>query len=245
MNPTPIATTQAVPEPSDASPAEALLRLDAVYHSYRGRRANFDHGEHVVLRDVSLQLRRGEKLGIIGRNGAGKSTLLRLMAGILDPARGSIWRLPGLSCSLLTLGLGFKDDLSGRDNARLSAMLQGFNRRDAERSLAEIQEFSGLGAAFDEPVKTYSAGMRARLGFSTALLNRVDVLLIDEVLAVGDREFRSRAREAVMGRFAGSQTIVLVSHAAEQVEALCNRFVVIENGEARDCGDTLPAGLLA
>ena len=213
-----------------------MLELVGVSHSYHARKANFEHGLHQVLDDVSLTLHRGETLGIIGRNGAGKTTLLRLMAGILAPSRGRVWRRPGISCSLLTIGLGFQPALSGRDNALLSAMLQGASRREAQSHLAEIKEFSELGNSFDEPVKTYSAGMRARLGFTTALMTHVDVLLIDEVLGVGDAAFREKASTAMRDMLGGDQTVVLVSHMADQVRQLCGRAVLLEDARVKAAG---------
>ena len=213
-----------------------MLELQGVSHSYHARRANFERGLHRVLDDVSLRIHRGETLGILGRNGAGKTTLLRLLAGVLAPRAGTVWRRPGASCSLLTLGLGFQPQLSGRDNALLSAMLQGATRRQAQGHLAEIREFSELGNSFDEPVKTYSAGMRARLGFSTALMTRVDILLIDEILSVGDAAFRRKARELMEARLTGEQTVVLVSHQEDQVAALCDTGVWIDAGRVRAYG---------
>ena len=216
---------------------DVMLKLVDVSHSYHARKANFEHGLHHVLDAVSLQLHRGETLGIIGRNGAGKTTLLRLMAGILAPSRGQVWRRPGSSCSLLTIGLGFQPELSGRDNALLSAMLQGASKREAAGYLADIQEFSGLGRSFDEPVKTYSSGMRARLGFTTALMTHVDVLLIDEVLGVGDAGFRQKASTAMRDKLGGEQTVVLVSHMADQVRQLCGRAVLLEEARVAAQGD--------
>jgi lipopolysaccharide transport system ATP-binding protein len=216
---------------------DVLLELRGVSHSYQARKANFEHGEHRVLDDVSLQVRRGRTLGIIGRNGAGKTTLLRLMAGILAPNRGEVWRAPGITVSLLSLGLGFQDQLSGRDNARLSALLQGATRAEAEAFLEPINKFAELGPSFDEPVKTYSAGMRARLGFATAIQTRVDVLLIDEVLAVGDRQFRAKAASAMEQHLKGAQTVVLVSHSELQIQRLCTVAVWIEDGRLRAYGD--------
>jgi lipopolysaccharide transport system ATP-binding protein len=207
-----------------------MLRMSGVSHSFTARRENFEHGVHNVLSDVSFELYRGEVLGVIGRNGVGKSTLLRLMAGILRPRDGRIERLPEASCALLSLGLGFQPQLSGRDNARLAAMLQGASRDQAEASLTDIVGFSELGSSFDEPVKTYSAGMQARLGFATAIMTHVDILLIDEVLAVGDAEFRVKAAKAMRDKIAGDQTVVLVSHAEPQVRGLCGRAILLEEG---------------
>lgn len=213
-----------------------MLELVDVSHSYHARRANFERGIHRVLDNVSLALRRGETLGVIGGNGAGKTTLLRLMAGIVAPSSGLIRRAPGASCSLLTLGLGFQPNLTGRDNARLSALLQGATRQQAEACLESIQEFSELGVSFDEPVKTYSQGMRARLGFSTALQTHVDVLLIDEVLSVGDRRFREKAAAAMRDRITGEQTVVLVSHSDRQIADMCDRAAWIDGGRLRALG---------
>ncbi|QIB67646.1 ABC transporter ATP-binding protein [Kineobactrum salinum] len=220
-----------------------MLKLEGVSHSYRARSAHFDHGTHHVLDNVSLSLYRGETLGIIGRNGAGKTTILRLMAGIFKPGSGRIIRHPNASCALLSLGLGFQQELSGRDNAMLSAMLQGASRREAAAWLADICEFSELGQSFDEPVKTYSSGMRARLGFTTALMTRVDILLIDEVLSVGDARFKDKALAAMQERIGGDQTVVFVSHAEGQVRSLCDRVLWIEHGGVQAEG--APAEVLA
>lgn len=207
-----------------------LLELDNVSHSYHARKKSFDHGIHHVLNNVSLRLYEGETLGIVGRNGVGKTTMLRLMAGILAPNIGQVRIKPGKSASLLSLGLGFKADLSGRDNAFLAAMLQGSSRKQAESFLDEIAEFSELGESFYEPVKTYSAGMIARLSFTTALKTHVDVLLVDEILTVGDAHFRGKAQTAMQNRITGEQTVVFVSHMADQVEALCSRVVWLDKG---------------
>lgn len=213
--------------------SEVMLELQDVSHHYSSRRDSFDHGVHHILDRVSLQLRRGETLAIVGRNGAGKTTMLRLMAGIFRPVSGRVLRRPGSSCALLSLGLGFQDSLSGRDNALLSAMLQGASKREAQAFLAQIQAFSELGDSFDEPVKTYSSGMRARLSFTTALMTRVDILLIDEVLSVGDAAFREKALQAMQARISGDQTVVFVSHAEAQVKKLCDRAIWIEGGQLR------------
>ena len=212
---------------------EPILELIDVSLNYRAGGKRFDHGTQHVLDNVSLRVYEGESLGIMGRNGVGKTTMLRLMAGILAPTRGKVIIAPGKAASLLTLGLGFKPDLSGRDNALLSAMLQGSSRKQAEAFLPEIQEFSELGPSFDVPVKTYSAGMRARLGFTTALMTHVDILLIDEVLSVGDAHFRGKATAAMKERITGEQTVVFVSHMGDQVKNLCDRVVWLDKGRVR------------
>ena len=218
--------------------ADRMLRLSHVSHSFVARKDHFDAGEHHVLNDVSFDLYRGEVLGVIGKNGVGKTTLLRLMAGILAPRSGSIEMRPGTRCALLSLGLGFQGQLTGRDNARLASILQGSSAKAAESALQQIQDFSELGASFDEPVKTYSAGMRARLGFATSILTHDDILLIDEVLAVGDADFRKKAARAMREKIAGDQTVVLVSHAAAQVKTLCDRAILLDGGSLVMDGST-------
>lgn len=185
---------------------------------------------YAVFGGINLTVGAGECVALIGRNGSGKSTLLRVMAKIFAPTSGSVSWAPGVAVSLLTLGLGFRPDLSGRDNAYLSCLLMGLSRDEATQSLSEIEAFCDLGTFFDEPVRSYSAGMRARLGFGTALMNRSQVILIDETLSVGDQQFREKAREALERELAGDRSVVLVSHAEQQVQRLCQRAVLLENG---------------
>ncbi|RLA43417.1 MAG: ABC transporter ATP-binding protein [Gammaproteobacteria bacterium] len=215
-----------------------MLRLEDVSLSYHSGKKTYDHGLHRILDSVSLQLFEGETLGVIGRNGVGKTTILRIMAGILAPTSGKVYIQRGKSSALLTLGLGFRPDLSGRDNALLSAMLQGASKNEAKSYLEEIKVFSDLGDSFEEPVKTYSSGMRARLGFTTALMTHVDILLIDEVLSVGDAQFKQKARQALKKRIRGEQTVVFVSHSESQVRKLCDRAIWLEGGKVAAEGDT-------
>ena len=207
----------------------ALLRLENVGMHFAVR-PDHEAGQHTVFEGINLTLSEGDRLGIVGRNGAGKSTLLRIMAKIYAPATGSVTWAPELTVSLLSLGLGFKNELTGRDNAYLAGLLQGLTKNDARDSLSSIEAFCELGDYFDEPVKTYSAGMRARLGFATALLNNASVLLIDEVLSVGDKEFREKARLALENQFSDRRAIVLVSHTDEQINNLCDGAIFLESG---------------
>ncbi|MEZ5574016.1 MAG: ABC transporter ATP-binding protein [Halioglobus sp.] len=215
-----------------------MLEMDNVSLSYHSGKKNFDHGKHHVLNQVSMKLYEGETLGIIGRNGVGKTTMLRLMAGILAPTHGRVQVHPGKSASLLTLGLGFKPELSGRDNSLLAAMLQGSTKKQAEAFLPDIEAFSELGDSFYEPVKNYSAGMRSRLSFTTALMTHVDVLLIDEILSVGDAHFRGKAQAAMTSRISGGQTVVFVSHMADQVREVCDRVIWLDQGRIIAQGDS-------
>ena len=214
-----------------------MLELKHVSLDFRTSKGTFDHGVHHVLNDVSFKLYENETLGIIGRNGVGKTTSLRIMADILAPTRGEVITRKGATASLLTLGLGFRPDLSGRDNAMLSAVLQGASEREAIGFLEEIKDFAELDDSFEEPVKTYSSGMRARLGFTTALMTHVDILLIDEVLSVGDAQFRAKAEQAMKERVCGEQTVVFVSHSESQVKNLCDRVIWLDKGRIAAQGD--------
>jgi len=184
-----------------------------------------------ALDDVSVRLRRGERLGVIGRNGAGKSTLLRVIAGILQPDRGSVRRAP-VSCQLLSLALGFTPHLSGRDNAILSGLMLGLRRAEIMARLPAIREFCELGDFFEQPIAAYSSGMVMRLAFSVAIQVEPDVLLIDEVLAVGDTEFREKSGNALRERMGEGHTVVLVSHDEQQIASLCDRVLWIEHGKS-------------
>ncbi len=214
-----------------------MLELDDVSISFHTSKGSFDHGLHHVLKSVSFKLYENETLGIIGRNGVGKTTMLRIMAGILAPTSGRVLKYPGKSASLLTIGLGHKPDLSGRDNAMLSAMLQGASKREAISFLEEIKAFSELGDSFEEPVKTYSSGMKSRLGFTTALLTHVDILLVDEILSVGDAEFRKKAEQAMKERICGEQTVVFVSHSEKQISEICDRVIWVDKGQIAGEGE--------
>ena len=214
----------------------ALLTLENVGMHFDVR-ADHEGGRHTVFEGINLTLNEGDRLGIVGRNGAGKSTLLRIMAKIYAPATGTVTWAPGVTVSLLSLGLGFKNDLTGRDNAYLAGLLQGLSKNDAKKSLERIHEFCELGDYFDEPVKTYSSGMRARLGFATALLNNASVLLIDEVLSVGDNAFRSKAMAALKDQMTKDRGIVIVSHAEQQIKNLCSNAIWLQGGRIAEQGE--------
>jgi lipopolysaccharide transport system ATP-binding protein len=209
---------------------DVVIELDHVGIAFASQRS-LGGGRYWALEDVSLQLRRGERLGVIGRNGAGKSTLLRVLAGILVPDRGTI-RRGGVSCQLMSLALGFVPHLSGRDNAILSGLLLGLRRRDIVARLPAIHAFSELGDFFDKPIATYSAGMNLRLAFAVAIQVEPDVLLIDEVLSVGDAEFQEKSGAALRARMGEGHTVVLVSHDEKQIAERCNRVLWIEHGRS-------------
>lgn len=207
-----------------------IVSLENVGCRFRVRHKMMRFKSYEALKDVSFTLNRGEALGIIGRNGAGKSTLLKLIAGILRPDSGKVLLHGNPSIALLTLQLGFSNELSGRYNAILGAMLLGYTKKEALARLDGIIEFAELEQWIEEPMKTYSSGMRARLGFAVAMEMSPDVLLIDEVLGVGDAAFRAKSMKAMQEKFQAEQTIAFVSHAASTVKQLCNRAVWIEGG---------------
>ncbi len=173
---------------------------------------------------------------MVGRNGVGKSTLLQVIAGIIDPDQGSI-DLGGTTATLLSLGAGMQDTLTGRENAMISGMLLGLGRDEIRAKLPAIAEFSELGEFFNRPVNSYSAGMRARLGFSTGIQLQPDVLLIDEVLGVGDAKFRAKCTKLLTERMESEQTVVLVAHGPEMLARLCDRVLWIDEGVARKLGE--------
>ena len=181
------------------------------------------------LRNVSLQVKRGETLGVIGGNGAGKSTLLKLLSGILDPDEGKVLRKVR-NISLLTLGLGFLPNLSGRDNAVLSGILLGKTKDEMRNLLDDIIDFSEIGDAINDPVRTYSSGMRARLSFATALKADSDMILVDELLGVGDRQFRKKSTQAMKEQISSEKTVVIVSHNEELIKEVCDRLIWIDAG---------------
>ena len=183
-----------------------------------------------ALRDATFTVVHGESLGVIGPNGAGKSTLLQVLAGILMPSEGVI-EVDGHISSLLTLGVGFDEDLSGVDNIRLAGAFMGIDHRVIEDKLPAIIDYAEIGQFIDAPIKTYSAGMRARLGFSIATSVEPDILLLDEVLATGDAAFREKSKARVLELVREAKAIVLVTHDMQWVEEYCNRAILIEHGQ--------------
>lgn len=214
----------------------SILRLEQVGLTYRVRRSFFRHAYFEVLRDVNFDVLKGETLGIIGKNGCGKSTLLKILSGIFSPDRGTVVR----NCqnvSLLSLNLAFDPELSGRSNAIIAGMFMGAHKQEVLARIDEIIAFSELEDYIEEPVKTYSSGMRARLGFSVALTMRAELILIDEVLGVGDVQFKKKAEAAMLNLIKSNQSVVLVSHAMAQITRLCDRVLWLDQGTVEMVGD--------
>lgn len=182
-----------------------------------------------ALRDVTFHVANGESVGVIGPNGAGKSTLLQVLAGILMPSEGEV-QVDGHVSSLLTLGVGFDQELSGTDNIRLAGAFMGMPHPVVEERLPHIVEYAELGQFIDAPLKTYSAGMRARLGFAIATSVDPDILLLDEVLATGDAAFREKSKQRVLELLTAAKAIMLVTHDMNWVVEYCNRAILIEKG---------------
>lgn len=219
---------------TSASPAIEVCDVGVAYR----RRALFGSKRlHWALRSVSFEIPWGSTIGIIGRNGAGKSTLLRLLAGVYEPDEGEI-RKNARHVSLLALQLGFHLHLNGRDNAIMSGLLLGKSREDMLLRLPEVQSYSGLGEYFYRPIREYSSGMLARLGFSVAVYAEPEVLLIDEVLGVGDLEFREKSLSAIRERVRNGHTTVLVSHNPDPIREMCFQVVWLEKGRVQDIGSS-------
>jgi ABC-type polysaccharide/polyol phosphate transport system ATPase subunit len=191
-----------------------------------------------ALQGVSLEIRSGERVGLIGPNGAGKTTLLKVIGGIYHPTSGAAG-VHGHVCPLFEFATGFEMDLSGWDNIRIRCMLLGMPRRDIERKIDEIAEFSGLGEFLDYPVRAYSAGMFVRLAFSATTAVEAEILLLDEIMAAGDLEFAARSKKRMLNMIGRGEIVILSSHALHEIADICNRIVWLEKGRVRLDGPSL------
>lgn len=194
--------------------------------------------EFNALQDISLQIRKGEIFGIIGNNGAGKSTLLKVISRVLIPTLGRVW-IKGKVTPMLELGAGFHPELTGRENVFLNGTILGHSHREIEEHMDEIIEFSELGTYIDAPLRTFSSGMHARLGFAASTTWQPDILILDEVLSVGDESFRRKCEIRMKGFRNGKTTSILVSHSMDSVQSLCERVAWLDHGVLRVVG---PAG---
>ncbi len=203
----------------------------------RSLTAGLDDSQSIrALQDVSFEVAPGEAFGVIGGNGSGKSTLLKLVAGLLRPTSGSI-DVEGRVAALIELGAGFHPEISGRENVFINGSVLGLSRRMIEERFDSIVEFSGLGPYIDEPVKNYSSGMYVRLGFAVAIHTDPDVLLVDEVLSVGDEAFGRKCLRRIEEHLAQGRTLLVVSHSLDLVQGLCSRALWLQDGHSRGLGD--------
>ncbi|MEP7008729.1 MAG: ABC transporter ATP-binding protein [Acidobacteriota bacterium] len=241
-----------MPPLADSASDDLRIRLDGVSLCYRLAKQRIpsikDYAIHLMkgalsyeklwaLRDVSFSVRDGETVGIIGRNGAGKSTLLKVISGVLKPTEGKR-DVRGLVVPILELGTGFDHELTGLENIYLNALLLGRKRKEIDAALDRIIEFSGLGDFVRAPIRNYSTGMVARLGFSIATAWLPDVLILDEVLSVGDAAFTRRCEERIAEFHAAGTTILLVSHSEAAIKKSCTRCLWLDAGRLRDDGPT-------
>ena len=188
-----------------------------------------------ALDDVSFEVKKGEFFGVVGRNGSGKSTLLKLLAGIYEPTKGSV-QIHGSLTPFIELGVGFNPELTGRENVYLNGALLGFNRKEMTSMYKDIVEFAELGKFMDQKLKNYSSGMQVRLAFSISIRVKSDILLIDEVLAVGDEAFQQKCVNVFEGYKKSDKTIILVTHDMDHVRQFCDRAMLINNGKIVQIG---------
>lgn len=198
-------------------------------------RGKLKYNEFEALKHVSFDVKRGEVMGLIGHNGAGKSTLLKVISGILKPTEGSVI-VRGNVAPMLELGSGFDFDMTGRENIFLNGAILGYSEEFLKSKYEEIVAFSEIGPFIDMPLRNYSSGMVARLAFSVATVVVPEVLIVDEVLAVGDAEFQEKSRKRMMELMSGGTTVLFVSHNMEQIRQMCNRVVWLEKGHIRMIG---------
>lgn len=198
------------------------------------RQLSYD--EFWALKDVSFSVSRGDAVGLVGLNGSGKSTMLKVIAGVLKPTKGSV-TVGGSVAPLIELGAGFDMDLTAEENVFLNGALLGYSRQEMERCYEDIVDFSELRDFMNTPVKNFSSGMVSRLGFSIATIGTPDILIVDEVLSVGDFHFQTKCQNRIKEMLSKGTTLLFVSHSIEQVESLCNKIVWLERGSLKMFGE--------
>lgn len=191
----------------------------------------------IALEDINIQIEKGEVVGFVGLNGAGKSTLLKIVSGVLKPTKGKI-RTSGRISPLLELGAGFDNDLSGRENIYLNGLILGYDRKFIDKNIDEIIDFAEIREFIDTPIKNYSSGMKARLGFSVATIQTPQILIVDEVLSVGDGKFRRKSEKRMLELIESDATVLFVSHSIGQIRRLCSKVIWLEKGKIKMFGDT-------
>ena len=192
-------------------------------------RRDLKYNEFWALKEVNFKIKKGERLGVLGLNGSGKSTLLKVVSGVLKPSVGAV-ETRGVIAPLLELGAGFNREYTGRENIYLYGAVLGYSKEFLDEKFDEIVDFSGLGTFIEVPIKNYSSGMKARLGFSIATVVEPDILILDEVLSVGDKKFRKKSENKVLSMFDKGVTVMFVSHSLEQVQRLCDKAIILDSG---------------
>lgn len=195
------------------------------------------YSEYCALNSVSFKIHSGERVGIIGQNGAGKSTLLKIIAGVMKPTEGNVY-VNGNISPLLELGAGYDQELSGAENIYLNGATLGKSKEYLDRKYEEIVDYADLGEFIYSPIKNYSSGMRARLGFSIATQIEPDILIVDEILGVGDQQFKKKSSQKMMEMMNSEKTLILVSHSIGQIRRLTDRVIWIHNGKIKELGET-------
>ncbi len=213
---------------------EKLESLKEYFVKLMKRQLYFE--DFVALDKVSVDIPKGDVFGIVGLNGSGKSTLLKVISGILKPTKGSV-TVNGSIAPLIELGAGFDMELTARENIFLNGSVLGYSRKQMKERFDEIVEFSEMREFLDAPMKNYSSGMVARIGFAIATITRPDILIVDEILAVGDFHFQEKCERRISEMMSGGTTVIIVSHAIEQIERLCKHVMWLERGKVKMIGD--------
>lgn len=214
---------------------DKILSLKEFVTKGLSRKLKFE--DFTALQNVSFDVKKGETLGLIGRNGAGKSTLLKIISGILKPTEGSVL-CHGNVVPMLELGSGFDMDLTGKENIYLNGAILGYGEEFLKSKYDEIVSFSELGHFIDSPIRNYSSGMLARLAFSIATVVNPEILIVDEVLSVGDASFQEKSKKRMQEMMGGGTTVLFVSHSIDQILEMCNRTVWLESGRVKMIGNT-------
>lgn len=203
----------------------------------RKKRKNKARNEFWALKDVSFDVKKGEVIGIIGSNGAGKSTLLKVISGVMKPTNGSV-EVHGVISPMIELGAGFDPELTAHENIYLNGAILGYSKKFIDEKFDEIVEFSELRDFLEVPVKNFSSGMTAKLAFSIATVVNPEILIVDEILSVGDIKFQEKSKNKMMSMINGGTTVLYVSHSLESIKSLCNRVVWLDHGKIVKIGDT-------
>ena len=199
-------------------------------------KGELNYNEFWALQDVSFKVRKGDRVGILGFNGAGKSTLLKIVSGVLKPTKGTVVT-KGKIAPMLELGAGFDPQYTGSENIYLYGAMLGYSKEFIDQKYEEIVDFSGIRRFMDTPVKNYSSGMKARLGFAIATVVEPEILILDEVLSVGDKKFKKKSEKKIKSMFDQGVTVLFVSHSLPQIKRICNKAILLEGGRLIAAGD--------